>query len=244
MIKGNNLTKQYKNEIVFKDLNFHIPQGKFTLIKGPSGSGKTTLLNIISTIDNPKAGKLFIKNEEITNLSEHQKAKFRAKHIGFIFQSYALIPEFSILENCIIPLIDYKLSQKEMLQKAKEAIQQFIPEADEQFLKKTPTQLSGGQQQRISIARALIHNPDIIIADEPTANLDDEASKYVKNTLKELVEKKNKTIIVVSHENDYLNYADVLYEFVRSDENGVKSKFLDEEKAKEKIKQSKKRNNV
>ena len=224
MIKATNLTKRYQDEIIFQNLDFHAQKGKFTIIQGKSGSGKTTLLNIISTIDDINSnGSLMIDDNSIESLSEHQRAKFRAKNIGFIFQSYALIPEFSVIENCTIPLTMAGKSQKEAIIKAKKIIKELISDADERFYHKTPMQLSGGQQQRVSIARALIHKPKIIIADEPTANLDETASKEVKLWLQSLVKKHNICVIVVTHEKDYLNYGDILYEFVEDETKKAKS---------------------
>jgi len=219
MIQAKNLKKAYKNidgkeEIIFENLNFHAKKGEFTVIQGKSGSGKTTLLNIISTIDKvEKNAKLNINNTSIEHLNEHKRAKFRSTNIGFIFQSYALIPEFSIIENCTIPLTMDGMKKKEAVIQARTIIKELIHEADENFFHKTPMQLSGGQQQRVSIARALIHNPNIIIADEPTANLDEAASTEVKLWLQKLAKEQDKCVVVVTHEKDYLNYADILYEF-------------------------------
>lgn len=228
MIKATNLSKSYKNELVFSNLNFHAQKGKFTIIQGKSGSGKTTLLNIISTIDDVnRDGNLNINSQQIDSLSEHQRAKFRASNIGFIFQSYALIPEFSIIENCTIPLTMAGMSQREATLKAKKIIKELIHDADESFYLKTPMQLSGGQQQRVSIARALIHEPSIIIADEPTANLDEGASTEVKLWLQSLVREKGICVIVVTHDKDYLNYVDVLYEFISDDSKKAKSILKD-----------------
>lgn len=225
MIIANNLNKHYKNEIIFQDLNFQAKKGKLTIIQGKSGSGKTTLLNILSTIDQiENNGSLIINDIKVDKLNEHERAKFRATNIGFIFQSYALIPEFSVIENCTIPLTMSGINEKKAIVTAKKIIKELIHDADEEFYKKNPTQLSGGQQQRVSIARALIHQPDIIIADEPTANLDEEASTEVKKWLK-LLTSRGKTVIVVTHEKDYLNYADILFEFEQSEKLGVKSKL-------------------
>lgn len=226
MIRAKNLTKKYNNETIFQDLDFHAEHGKFTVIQGKSGSGKTTLLNIISTIDHVEnGGELIIDGIELHKMNERERTRFRAQNIGFIFQSYALIPEFSIIENCTVPLTMAGVDKQEAIKKAKKIIKELIDDADDEFFKKTPAQLSGGQQQRVSIARALIHEPKIIIADEPTANLDEEASKEVKKWLKKLAKEENKCIIVVTHEKDYLNYADVLYEFTKSEQPHIKSKL-------------------
>lgn len=229
MIKANKLKKVYTNsegidEVIFSNLDFHAKKGKFCVIQGKSGSGKTTLLNLISTIDRlDDSGSLTIDSTQIESMSEHERAKFRAKNIGFIFQSYALIPEFSIIENCTIPLTMAGMSQKEATQKAKEIIKKLIDDADENFYKKTPTQLSGGQQQRVSIARALIHEPQIIIADEPTANLDEETATFVKEYLQMLTKKDDICVIIVTHDKDYLEYADLSYEFVPDESKKTKS---------------------
>jgi len=224
MIVAKNLTKAYGDEVIFKDLSFEAKRGEFVVIQGKSGSGKTTLLNLLSTIEPlSKEGSLIIDNEAIQKLNEHQRAKFRAKHIGFIFQSYALIPEFSIVENCMIALSMQNITKKEAAKKAKDIIKEFIEEADENFFKKTPQQLSGGQQQRVAIARALIHDPSIIIADEPTANLDEAAAKEVKLWLQKIAKEQNRLVIVVTHEKDYLNYADRLYRFEEDSSKEAKS---------------------
>jgi len=225
MIKATNLTKKYENEVIFSGVNFEAKQGEFTIIQGKSGSGKTTLLNIISTIDEVD-GNLNINGVDIAKLNEHKRAKFRAENIGFIFQSYALIPEFTIIENCIIPLTMRGMNKDEAIKKAKKIIKELINDADEHFFTKTPPKLSGGQQQRVAIARALIHEPDIIIADEPTANLDDVSAKEVKLWLQSLA-KQNKCVIVVTHEKDYLNYGDILYEFVPDESKKAKSILKD-----------------
>jgi len=224
MIKAINLEKSFNDEVVFKGLEFYAKEGKFTLIQGKSGSGKSTLLNLLSTIDNVnKEAKLIINGEHIEKLNEYKRAKFRAKNIGFIFQSYALIPEFNIVQNCIIPLTMAGVKEKEAIKEAKKMIKNLIDDANEEFFYKNPTQLSGGQQQRISIARALIHKPNIIIADEPTANLDSQSATYIKKYLKKLSTQHNKTVIVVSHEQDYESYADCVYRFEPAQEKNVKS---------------------
>ena len=222
MIKAKNITKKYEDETIFQGLEFEAKEGELCIIKGKSGSGKTTLLNILSTIDSNFSGELIINNTTINNLNEEQKADFRAENIGFIFQSFALIPEFSIIQNCAIPLMMLKTPKTEAYEKAKKHLQKLILEAkDEEFLQKIPDKLSGGQQQRVAIARALIHNPKIIIADEPTANLDSKSALTIKQLLKEL--SKNRAVIVVTHDDDYLNYADSVYQFSHFGKNNIKS---------------------
>jgi len=233
MIQATNFSKSFKipnaqEELIFKDLNFHASSGEITIIQGKSGSGKTLLLNMLSTIDSlsPQA-KLIIKDEDLSDCNEHIRAKFRAKNIGFIFQSYALIPEFSLIDNCIIPLTLQGISKKEAYKKATKLITELIPEADANFLLKKPTRLSGGQQQRIAIARALIHEPSIIIADEPTANIDEDSATDIKKYLRFLAKEKGICVIIVTHEKDYLQYADVLYEFTPNPTKETKSILKD-----------------
>ncbi|MDA7817985.1 ABC transporter ATP-binding protein [Sulfurimonas sp.] len=229
MINAKRLTKSFKShdgndETIFKELDFHAKAGEFTVIQGKSGSGKTTLLNIISTIDDVNSdAQLYINSQDIGILNEHERAKFRAKNIGFIFQSYALIPEFNLIENCIIPLTMAGVDKGAAIERAKKITRELIHDADDAFCLKYPTQLSGGQQQRVAIARALIHEPKIIIADEPTANLDEESATEVKKWLQKLAHEQDICVIVVTHEKDYLNYGDTLYEFVPSGNDDIKS---------------------
>jgi len=224
MIEAKNLYKAYDKEVIFKDLAFYANKGEFVVIQGKSGSGKTTLLNMLSTIDAiNKGGSLSIDGVSIDKLNAHKRAKFRAKHIGFIFQSYALIPEFSIVENCTIALSVHNIAKQEAQKKAKEIIKEFIDDADENFFHKLPSQLSGGQQQRVAIARALIHDPQIIIADEPTANLDEQSAKDVKEWLQKIAKEQNRCVVVVTHEKDYLHYADRLYRFEEDPTKTAKS---------------------
>jgi len=169
MIIAQGINKSYinhdkKEELVFENLDFRAKRGELTTIMGASGSGKTSLLNIISTIDKIQKGSLIINGENINRLNSQQKANFRAKNIGFIFQSFSLIPEFNIIENCMIPLYLNGFSKKDANIKVEKMIDKFFDGID---MKKYPAQLSGGQQQRVSIIRALIHSPSIIIADEP-----------------------------------------------------------------------------
>ena len=227
MIEIKNVIKNYDDECIFSNLNFKAELSKFTIIQGKSGTGKTTLLNIISTVDSLySCDSFFINNKEIKTLTENERARFRAKNIGFIFQSYALIPEFSLIDNVTLPLEMNNVKKSKAILLAKKLLKELIPEIDETLYYKKPSQLSGGQQQRVSIARALIHDPSIIIADEPTANLDAQAAKQVKEYLLNLA-RNGKCIIVVSHESDYLNYADILYEFTYSASSSCKSILSD-----------------
>lgn len=229
MIKTEGLKKRFINhlgneEVVFEGLKFEAHKGEITLIMGPSGSGKTTLLNILSTIDEIDEGSLYIDGVEICQMNEHNRAQFRAKNIGFIFQTYALISEFSILDNCIIPLSMGGMKRKEAVAKTKQMIQRFLPEDVD--INKFPTELSGGQQQRVTIARALVHDPAIIIADEPTGNLDEKSAYEVKCYLQELASLYNKCVVIVTHDKDYLNYANRVYNFEPSHDVTCKSQLV------------------
>ena len=229
MIKAQGLKKSYNNhlgneEVIFKGLDFEAKRGEVTVIMGPSGSGKTTLLNMLSTIDNVEEGSLLIGDLEISQMKEHSRARFRAKNIGFIFQNYALISEFSLLENCIIPLSMSGVKREEAIRKTKLMIQHFFPE--DINVNKFPSELSGGQQQRVAIARALVHGPVVVIADEPTGNLDEKTSYEVKRHLHELASSYNKCVVIVTHDKDYLNYANKVYSFEYSQDKGYTSTLV------------------
>jgi ABC-type lipoprotein export system ATPase subunit len=229
MIEAQNLQKRYRNhlnvyETVFSELFFNAQTGKVTVIMGPSGSGKTTLLNILATIDKVERGSLVIDGVAIEDLNEHQRAKFRAEKIGFIFQSFALIPEFTVLENCIIPLVMNGMKKAEAKTRVLEMIEHFF--GDEISPLKYPNELSGGQQQRVGIVRAIVHRPKVIIADEPTGNLDDKSALVVKEYLQKLAHEEGISVIVVTHDSDYIHYADHLYRFVSQTDQEAKSKLV------------------
>ncbi len=182
---------------VLENINLSVPEGEFLALMGPSGSGKSTLLNLIAGIDRPDAGSIVVANDDVTKLSESQMADWRAHHIGFIFQFYNLIPVLTAYENVELPLLLTKLSKKERDEHVKLALG-VVGLGDR--MKHYPKQLSGGQQQRVAIARAIVADPTLIVADEPTGDLDKNSAAEILTLLERLNEEFNKTIIMVTHD--------------------------------------------
>lgn len=203
VLRAENISKIYggkKGGIMFKALDkfsLEIEKGEFVGVMGPSGSGKTTLLNIMATIDNPSSGELFINGTNPAKLNEKDTALFRRKELGFIFQDFNLLDSLSVKENIILPLVLSKGKVKH-IESNLDDIATLLNIKD--ILNKKSYEISGGQQQRVACARALIHNPSIILADEPTGNLDSKASQDVMETLTNLNEKKKATIMMVTHD--------------------------------------------
>ena len=199
MIKAVDLTKVFRTEEIetsaLNQVNLHIQKGEFTAIMGPSGCGKSTLLNIIGLLDNPTGGDYYFDGEEVGQLKERNRTLLRKGNIGFVFQSFNLIDELNVYENVELPLIYLKLKasqRKEMVEKVLERMK--ISHRKKHF----PQQLSGGQQQRVAIARAVVANPKLILADEPTGNLDSKNGLEVMNLLTEL-NREGTTIVMVTH---------------------------------------------
>lgn len=188
---------------VLKEVNLKIKQGEFIAITGPSGSGKSTIMHLLGALDAPSFGKVYLKGKNISHMSESSLAFLRGQTIGFIFQQFNLLPTFSALENVMMPLELTNLSDKGARKKAEELLTQI---GLKDRMNHKPSELSGGQQQRVAIARALANNPEIILADEPTGNLDSKTGKFVMDFLDEL-NKQNKTIILVTHELGLVDYA-------------------------------------
>jgi putative ABC transport system ATP-binding protein len=183
--------------------------GEFIAIIGKSGTGKSTFLNLVSGIDRPDAGAIHIGNQELTNLDELQRTLFRRQHIGFIFQFFNLIPTLSVLENVTLPLELNGVS----LATAQEQAQQLLAEVElADRLTTYPDRLSGGEQQRVAIARALVHDPRVVLADEPTGNLDEETGVQVLNLLDRLTRQVGKNLILVTHSLENAIYADRVME--------------------------------
>lgn len=207
-IKLNNIQKYYglgKNRLhVLKSLSLEIKHGDFVMIMGKSGSGKTTLLNILGFLDKFDEGEYIFDGKDVTNLTEVERSHFRNKNIGFIFQQFHLINNLNICQNIELPLLyDNKLGKKERLKRVENNLQ-MVGLLDK--IKQFPNELSGGQQQRISIARALINDPQLIFADEPTGALDTNTSNEIMNILSSL-NKQGKTIVMVTHDPDLKKYA-------------------------------------
>jgi putative ABC transport system ATP-binding protein len=199
MIQIENLKKVFRTEDIetyaLNGVNLRVKKGEFVAIMGPSGCGKSTLLNIIGLLDNPTEGNYKFDGHEVANLKEKDRTIFRKGNIGFVFQSFNLIDEFSVFENVELPLVYLKMSQSERKERIKEVLQRM---KIGHRIKHYPQQLSGGQQQRVAIARALVSNPALILADEPTGNLDTKNGLEVMNLLTEL-NQEGATIIMVTH---------------------------------------------
>lgn len=195
--------KQNKNELIVLDnINIEINKGDYISITGASGSGKTTLMNILGCLDKPSKGKYFFNNKDITTFTDAQLSRIRGEKIGFVFQSFNLLPNYNVLENILLPTIyNKKIKRKEAYIKANELIQ-LVGLGDR--IKHKPSQLSGGQQQRVAIARALINSPEIILADEPTGNLDSKSSIEIIKIFEKL-NQSGVTIVLVTHELDIAN---------------------------------------
>ncbi len=212
MIEVKDLWKSYikgKETIqVLKGVDFKVKKGERVLILGPSGSGKTTLLNIIGLIDFPDKGEIYINSEKINSLSDAKISMMRNKFIGFVFQFYNLLPELTALENCMMPLLIRGYEFKEAEKIAKYYLERVGLKERINFL---PRDLSGGEEQRVAIARALVANPEIILADEPTGNLDKENEERVMDIFMELQKEKEVTLIVVSHNERLKEKFEIVY---------------------------------
>lgn len=205
MIRATDIEKSYENLKVLKGVNVEINPGEIVSIVGASGAGKSTLLHILGTIDNPDTGNLSINNTEITRLKAKELSAFRNKHIGFVFQFHHLLPEFSALENVLIPTMIAGQKRKGSRDRARELLSYLG------LSKRTehkPNELSGGEQQRVAIARAIINQPKVIFADEPTGNLDSENSQDIHQLFFALRKQFNHTFVIVTHNDKLADMAD------------------------------------
>ena len=207
ILKVENLTKKYGKKdtevIALDNVSFSIQKGEFIAIVGASGSGKSTLLHLMGGVDKPTSGKVFINNKDIYQLSKDDLAIFRRREIGIIYQFYNLIPILNVKENILLPCnLDGKKVEKKHLQDVVELL--GLSNREEHL----PNQLSGGQQQRVAIGRAIINNPSIILADEPTGNLDSKSSKEIIELLKKSNKKYNQTILLITHDMSIAEQAD------------------------------------
>lgn len=212
IMKIRNLTKIYgKKEVrttVLNNISLDIEEGDFIAVMGPSGAGKSTLLNLLSTIDKPTHGSIELDGQELTSIRNEKLAKLRKEHIGFIFQDYNLLDNMTLMDNIALPLSLSNMEPKEIEQRIRKMAVLFHLE---QHLKKYPHQLSGGQKQRGAAARALIRNPRILFADEPTGALDSKSSRELLVSLKKINEESNATILMVTHDAFCASYARQVY---------------------------------
>lgn len=209
MIEARNITKTYvtgdTETNVLNDVSFSIKDGEFVAIMGPSGSGKSTLMHILGCLDIPSAGTYILDGKDVSTLSPDELAKIRREKIGFVFQSFNLLPRTTVLRNVMLPLVYLNVPVEERVKRARAALAAAgLPE--DRFEHKS-NQLSGGQIQRVAIARALVNDPVLILADEPTGNLDSKTSEIVLDTFSRLNEEHGRTIILITHEEAVAEYA-------------------------------------
>jgi len=205
MIKAENIQKTYGTLKVLKGIDIAIAKGEIVTISGASGAGKTTLLHIIGTLDKADSGFVEINGINTAMLNEKKLAAFRNRHIGFVFQFHHLLPEFTALENVCIPAYIAHISKKEAEKKALEVLD-FLGLSER--ISHKPSQLSGGEQQRVAVARALINNPDVVLADEPSGNLDSENAKELHKLFFDLRDKFNQTFVIVTHNTEFAGMSD------------------------------------
>ncbi len=202
MLEVKNLCKSFKSgETLIQaadHISFTVPDGEFISIVGQSGSGKSTLLSLLGALDKPSSGSIMVAGRDITKLSDHELIHYRGRTIGFIFQNYNLIPNLSALENVLLPLEFAKIPKADRIARAEKLLEQVDLRPDQMHRK--PGRLSGGQQQRVAIARALANKPKLILADEPTGNLDSETGKKIFDLLHDLSKSEHTTVIVVTHD--------------------------------------------
>lgn len=209
MIEIKNVTKVYKTGVeeleALKNANLTIKDGEFVAIMGPSGSGKSTLMHILGALDTPTKGTYFLDGKDVSTLSDDELADIRKDKIGFVFQAFNLLPRATVLRNVMLPLIYEGVSKEKREHRAKEAIRATGLE-DTHFYHLS-NQLSGGQIQRVAIARALVNNPSLVLADEPTGNLDSKTGELVLDTFQKLNKEKGITIVLITHEPDIAQHA-------------------------------------
>jgi len=215
MINCQDITKTYQTNdnalTVLHNVSFEIKKGEFVAIIGPSGSGKSTLMHILGALDKPTSGKYFLNEQDISELSDDELADIRSQKIGFVFQQFNLLSRATVLRNVELPLVyDIKTPREKRQQKAEQALQAVGLEKERWH--HLSNQLSGGQMQRVAIARALINEPDLILADEPTGNLDSKTGDIVLETFKKLNSEKGHTIVLITHEKYVAEHADRVIE--------------------------------
>jgi len=204
-----NVVKIYKMDgvetVALNGVSLRVKRGEFIAIMGPSGSGKSTMMHLMGCLDRPTSGKIYFEGKDVSQLSDDELAEIRNKKIGFVFQSFYLLPRYDAIQNVELPLIYRGVPPKERKEKAKLMLERM---GVGDRLHHRPTQLSGGQQQRVAIARALIVDPVVLLADEPTGNLDSKSSHEIMELISKLHKEENLTIILVTHEPDIASYAE------------------------------------
>jgi len=209
MIKAVNIHKSFGELEVLKGVDLTVAKGEIVSIVGPSGAGKTTLLQILGTLDKPNTGEVLVNGVDFSKLNEKELAAFRNRHIGFIFQFHQLLPEFTALENVMIPALIARKDNKKMAQKAKELLA-YLQLADR--MEHKPSELSGGEKQRVAVARALINDPSLILADEPSGSLDSKNKDELHKLLFELRDKFGLTVVIVTHDKELAALSDRVIE--------------------------------
>ena len=210
MIEVKNITKTYKTgDLEFQALSnvsFSIADGEFVAIMGPSGSGKSTLMHILGALDSPTSGTYFLDGRDVSSLADDELADIRRDKIGFVFQAFNLLPRTTVLRNVMLPLVYEGVHGTERIERAKAAL--FSAGLDENHFHHMSNQISGGQIQRVAIARALVNNPSLILADEPTGNLDSKTGDIVIGTFQKLNKEFGRTIVLITHEQEIAEHAD------------------------------------
>ena len=209
MIEVKDLTKTYRDgDVAFQALrgvSFSIDDGEFVAIMGPSGSGKSTLMHLLGALDTPTSGTYFLDGKDVSTLPDDALADIRKDKIGFVFQAFNLLPRTTVVRNVMLPLIYANVPHEERLERAKKAL--IAAGLDEGHFQHLSNQLSGGQIQRVAVARALVNNPSLILADEPTGNLDSTTGAVVLDTFQKLNEKEGRTIVLITHEHEVAEHA-------------------------------------
>lgn len=222
MLQIKELKKVFKsgdtNVLAVDDVSFSVSDGQFASIIGKSGSGKSTLLSLLGALDKPTSGHIMVGDKDITKLHDRELIKYRGRKIGFVFQSYNLVPNLTALENVMLPMEFAKVPKKQRIERAGKLLDQVGLKDDKQ--KRKPGRLSGGEQQRVAIARALANKPQLILADEPTGNLDSQTGKMIFDLLHDLAKTENTTILTVTHDLSIAGKTDVT--FILSDGKLVK----------------------
>jgi putative ABC transport system ATP-binding protein len=213
MIEVKNVVKVYQmgdtQLTALNDVSLTVEKGEFTAIMGPSGSGKSTLMNILGCLDKMNSGKYILNDKDVSNLTDNELAYVRNKELGFVFQSFNLIPRMTLLENVELPMVYAGISAKERREKALSALEKV---GLQDRIKHMPNEISGGQKQRAAIARAIVNNPSVIMADEPTGNLDTKSSEDIMKIFQRL-NNEGATVIMVTHENDIAQHAKRIVRF-------------------------------